>query len=112
MASPSTARALSYAPARARAAPRASLRTRLARDFRRNRYSYLMLAPVVVYYLVFHYGPMYGAIIAFKDFSPAQGILGSPWIGLQNFQDFFGSVYLIRLLRNTLAINVLDLFFG
>jgi putative aldouronate transport system permease protein len=55
---------------------------------------------------------MYGAIIAFKDFSPAQGILGSPWIGLQNFQDFFSSVYLIRLLRNTLAINVLDIILG
>jgi putative aldouronate transport system permease protein len=71
-----------------------------------------MLAPVVAYYLIFHYGPMYGAIIAFKDFSPALGILGSPWIGLQNFQDFFGSVYVVRLLRNTLAINVLDIVFG
>jgi putative aldouronate transport system permease protein len=71
-----------------------------------------MLAPVLGYYVVFHYGPMYGALIAFKDFSPAQGILGSPWIGLQNFQAFFGSVYVVRLIRNTLAINVLDLFFG
>jgi len=55
---------------------------------------------------------MYGAIIAFKDFSPAQGILGSPWLGLQNFADFFGSVYVWRLLRNTLAINVLDVVLG
>ncbi len=85
---------------------------RLVADLRHNRYVYLMLVPVVVYYLIFHYGPMYGAIIAFKDFSPAQGILGSPWIGLQNFQDFFGSVYLVRLLRNTLAINVLDIILG
>jgi putative aldouronate transport system permease protein len=81
-------------------------------DLRRNAYVYLMLAPVVAYYLVFHYGPMYGAIIAFKDFSPAQGILGSPWIGLENFQDFFSSVYVVRLLRNTLAINLLDVLFG
>jgi len=71
-----------------------------------------MLAPVIAYYVIFHYGPMYGAIIAFKDFSPAEGILGSPWIGLQNFQDFFGSVYILRLIRNTLAINVLDVIFG
>jgi putative aldouronate transport system permease protein len=90
----------------------AGLRRRVAADFRRNKYVYLMLAPVVVYYLVFHYGPMYGAIIAFKDYSPAQGILGSPWIGLENFQEFFGSVYILRLLRNTLAINILDLVFG
>jgi len=81
-------------------------------DLRRNRYIYLMLSPVIAYYVIFHYGPMYGAIIAFKDYSPAQGILGSPWIGLQNFQDFFGSVYIVRLIRNTLAINVLDILFG
>jgi putative aldouronate transport system permease protein len=99
---------------RSRAKPVSSttFRKRLAADLRRNRYVYLMLVPVVVYYLIFHYGPMYGAIIAFKDFSPAQGILGSPWIGLQNFQDFFSSVYLVRLLRNTLAINVLDIILG
>src|SRR6267378_5316358 len=89
-----------------------TFRRRLVNDLRRNRYVYVMLSPVVAYYLIFHYGPMYGAIIAFKDFSPAQGILGSPWIGLQNFQDFFSSVYLIRLLRNTLAINVFDIIFG
>jgi putative aldouronate transport system permease protein len=71
-----------------------------------------MLAPVIAYYVIFHYGPMYGAIIAFKDYSPAEGILGSPWIGLQNFQDFFGSVYVLRLIRNTLAINILDIIFG
>ena len=112
MASTSDVRSLPYAGARSLARPRTSLRTRLTTDFRRNKYIYLMLAPVVAYYLIFHYGPMYGAIIAFKDFSPAQGILGSPWIGLQNFQDFFGSVYVVRLIRNTLAINVLDLFFG
>src|SRR6266849_4927684 len=87
-------------------------RKQLANDFRRNPYVYLMLLPVVVYYLIFNYGTMYGATIAFKDFSPAQGILGSPWIGLQNFQDFFSSVYLVRLLRNTLAINVLDIILG
>jgi putative aldouronate transport system permease protein len=99
---------------RARAKPVATtgFGQRLAADLRRNRYVYLMLLPVVIYYLIFHYGPMYGAIIAFKDFSPALGILGSPWIGLQNFQDFFSSVYLVRLLRNTLAINVLDIILG
>jgi putative aldouronate transport system permease protein len=55
---------------------------------------------------------MYGAIIAFKDFSPAQGIAGSPWVGLENFQEFFGGAFFLRLLRNTMAINVLDIIFG
>src|SRR4030081_1224180 len=113
MATTSDARPLPYRQARREPLTGlAVFRRRLAADLRRNRYIYLMLAPVVAYYLIFHYGPMYGAVIAFKDFSPAQGILGSPWIGLQNFQDFFSSVYLIRLLRNTLAINVLDIVFG
>jgi putative aldouronate transport system permease protein len=71
-----------------------------------------MLAPVVLYYVVFHYGPMYGVVIAFKDYSPVQGIQGSPWIGLENFQDFFSGVFVVRLVRNTLAINALDILFG
>jgi putative aldouronate transport system permease protein len=108
----SNVRSLPYARPRTATAPRVSIRSRLAKDLSRNRYVYLMLAPVVLYYLVFHYGPMYGAIIAFKDFTPAQGILGSRWIGLENFQEFFGSVYITRLLRNTLAINILDVVFG
>ena len=71
-----------------------------------------MLLPIVAYYLIFHYGPMYGAIIAFKQFSPTAGISGSPWVGFQHFTDFFHSYYFWRLIRNTLMINVLDLVFG
>src|SRR5205809_207146 len=71
-----------------------------------------MLAPVVLYYLIFHYGPRYGAVIAFQDFNPVKGVVGSKWIGLQNFQDFFASVYFARLMVNTVAISVLDLVFG
>jgi putative aldouronate transport system permease protein len=85
---------------------------RVLADLRRNRVVYVMLAPVLLYYLVFHYGPMYGVIIAFKDYSPVEGIQGSPWIGLENFQDFFSGVFVVRLLRNTLAINALDIIFG
>lgn len=86
--------------------------TRARKDVLRNRYIYLMLLPVLAYYLIFHYGPMYGAVIAFQDFNPLKGILGSKWIGLENFTDFFKSVFFVRLLRNTLFINLLDLFFG
>jgi putative aldouronate transport system permease protein len=71
-----------------------------------------MLLPVLLYYLVFHYLPMYGAIIAFEDFNPVKGVFGSTWVGLQNFQDFFSSVYFSRLIFNTVAINVLDIVFG
>jgi len=84
----------------------------ISRDFRRNKHVYLMLLPVLLYYLIFHYGPMYGAVIAFEDFNPIKGVFGSPWVGLQNFQDFFSSVYFGRLIFNTVAISVLDLVFG
>ena len=82
------------------------------RDLRRNKHIYLMLLPVVLYYLVFHYGPMYGAVIAFQDFNPVKGVFGSKWIGLQNFQDFFSSVFFGRLMFNTVAISVLEIVFG
>jgi putative aldouronate transport system permease protein len=71
-----------------------------------------MIVPVLLYYLLFHYGPMYGAIIAFKDFSPVKGILGSPWAGLTHFQTFFSSYYFVRIVRNTLIINFGILVFG
>src|SRR5260221_3755690 len=84
----------------------------IARDWRRNKYLYLMLLPVVLYYLIFHYIPMYGSVIAFQDFNPAKGIAGSPWVGLENFTHFFQSYYFGRLIRNTLVISSLDLVLG
>jgi putative aldouronate transport system permease protein len=84
----------------------------ISRDLRRNKHVYLMLLPVLLYYLIFHYGPMYGAVIAFEDFNPVRGVFGSKWVGLQNFQDFFASVYFGRLMFNTVAISVLDIIFG
>ncbi|MCS7460766.1 ABC transporter permease subunit [Paenibacillus doosanensis] len=71
-----------------------------------------MLLPVLVYYFLFHYVPMAGAIIAFKNYTPARGIMDSPWVGLANFKDFFESVYLWRLVRNTLTINLYELLIG
>ena len=71
-----------------------------------------MLLPVLLYYLIFHYQPMYGAQIAFRDFSPARGVLFSRWVGLFHFQTFFESYYFWRLLRNTLLINFYDVLFG
>ncbi len=89
-----------------------SYRSMLARDFRKNRLIYLMALPVLAYYIIFQYGPMYGLTIAFKDFSPAKGILGSPWVGFQWFQEFFNSYYFGRLLKNTLLINIFSLIFS
>lgn len=88
------------------------MRRTVVRDLRRNKYIYLMALPVLAYYLVFHYGPMYGLLIAFKDFSPGLGIWGSQWIGFDHFNDFFQSHYFGRLIRNTVLINVYELLFA
>ena len=73
---------------------------------------YLFLAPALLYFLIFHYWPMYGAIIAFKDFVPVKGILGSPWIGFDHFRRFFQSHFFPILIRNTLLISFYSLVFG
>lgn len=84
----------------------------LKKQWYKNKYVYLMLLPVLAYFVIFNYGPMYGAIIAFKNFSPAKGILGSPWAGFSHFNRFFHSYYFWRLLRNTILLNVYDIIFG
>lgn len=84
----------------------------LKADLRRNYVLYLMVLPVVVFYIVFHYVPMYGVIIAFKDYDPGWGIMESAWVGFKNFTDFFKNVYFWRLMRNTLSISLASLIFG
>lgn len=73
---------------------------------------YLIVFPVLLYYLLFHYKPMYGLIIAFMDYSPRRGISGSTWVGLQHFMNFFQSIYFKRLLGNTLKISLATIVFG
>jgi putative aldouronate transport system permease protein len=84
----------------------------IIKDLIRNKLIYLMLVPMIVYLLIFCYYPMYGAIIAFKNFVPARGILNSPWVGLKHFKDFFGSFYFARLLKNTFLISFWSIVFG
>ena len=76
------------------------------------RYLYLMFLPVFLYYVVFRYGPMLGLSIAFKDYNAFLGFDRSPWVNFKYFQQFFNSIYLWRLVRNTLLINLYDLVFN
>ena len=89
-----------------------SFASRLRQNIKKHKGLYLMIIPIVVYYIIFCYYPMYGAQIAFRDYSPKKGIVGSPWAGLKHFRDFFKSVYFGRLIRNTLSINLKNLIFG
>ena len=85
---------------------------RLARDFNKNKFRYLIILPVIAYYFIFCYKPMYGAIIAFKDYSPALGIMESPWVGFKHFLAFFDSFYFWRILKNTIVMSLASLIFG
>lgn len=71
-----------------------------------------MLLPLLIYYIVFHYVPLYGATIAFKRFEVGSGLWDSPWVGFQYFYDFFQSYYFWRLMKNTLLLNVYQLLFA
>lgn len=71
-----------------------------------------MFLPVVVYYAIFNYAPMYGIVLAFKDYKVRRGILGSPWVGFKYFQRFFSSYNFWTLIKNTLGISVYSLAVG
>ncbi|RJW34609.1 sugar ABC transporter permease [Lachnospiraceae bacterium TF09-5] len=85
---------------------------RIGKDLRMNKYIYLMLLPVIVYLIILNYIPMYGVIIAFKDFKPRLGIMGSPWVGMKYFKEFISSIFFGRTLRNTVILSGLNLVFG
>lgn len=89
-----------------------SFALRLSRDLKRNRAIYLLIIPVIVYYFIFNYVPMYGVIMAFQDYDPGLGIAGSPFVGFKHFIDFFTGSYFWRLIRNTVTISFTSLIFG
>ena len=89
-----------------------TLKRTLSRDFKMNKYKYLLVLPVIIYLILFAYKPMYGVIIAFKDYKPATGIMQSKWVGFKHFRNFFNDVYFWRLLRNTFTISGLSILFG
>ena len=83
----------------------------LLKDLSRYRFLYIMILPVLVYYTVFCYVPMYGILMAFQDYDMVKGIWGSHWVGFKYFFEFFSSPYFGRTLRNTLLLNFYGLLF-
>lgn len=82
------------------------------RDFKRNKWKYLLILPVVLHMIIWKYKPMYGVIIAFKNFRPHLGIMGSKWVGLQHFENLVTDFYFFRSIRNTIVISFLSLIFS
>lgn len=77
-----------------------------------NKSLYIMLLPGLLLTLVFRYFPMYGILLAFKDYKPLQGVWGSPWVGFQHFETFFTSPNFGILLNNTLRLSIFGLILG
>ncbi len=73
------------------------------------KWVYLMLLPVIIYFIVFKYVPMYGIVIAFKDYNVFKGIMGSPWAGLAIFRKIFANKNFWNSIRNTFSLNLLTL---
>ena len=86
-----------------------TFKERVIRDFHHNWMLYLMMLPIIVYYLIFKFGPMFGLSIAFMDYKPAKGFLGSNFVGLKHFKNFFTNYYFGRLLTNTIRISICSL---
>ena len=84
----------------------------MLKSLRKNWELYVLISPVVLYFLLFEYWPMYGVQIAFKDFIASQGIWGSPWVGFKHFERFFDSYFFWRLIGNTLGISLYELAVG
>ncbi|MGI2296283.1 ABC transporter permease [Paenibacillus sp. GXUN7292] len=83
-----------------------------SKEFARNRFLYVLLVPVALYLIVFKYAPMFGEIIAFKNYRLADGIMGSPWVGFQQFEKLFASKEFYVVLKNTLLLNLYHLAFA
>lgn len=83
--------------------------SQLKKDLKKHKWLYIMLIIPIIFVLIWNYWPMYGVMIAFKDYSPAFGILGSPWVGLKHFERFFASYFFVEILVNTLRLSLYSL---
>jgi putative aldouronate transport system permease protein len=84
----------------------------LRRAVWRHRWLYLMMAPTLLYFLIFRYGPLWNAQIAFRNFRPLLGVVGSPWTGFENFEAFVNGFYFEELLGNTIFFSAAKLILG
>ncbi|MDQ6423477.1 ABC transporter permease subunit [Paenibacillus sp. LHD-117] len=100
------------APNKDKKLEKAMLRKTKWKKIKQYRLLLLMMVPAVIYYITFHYLPMYGVLLAFKDFKILKGIMGSPWVGLDLFRTIFQDDYFYTVLKNTLIISFYKLLFG
>lgn len=81
----------------------------IKKDWKKNWSVYCLAIPILIYFLIWHYLPMIGILLGFEDYTPRGGVLGSEWIGVKNFIEFFKSYYFGRLIKNTIILSVLHI---
>lgn len=86
--------------------------SRNLKEIKKSKYLLLLMLPGMIYFLLFKYGPMYGIILAFKEFDPSLGIIGSPWAGLRYYNRLFQTSYIWTVVGNTLKISMLKIVIG
>ncbi|KRF31740.1 ABC transporter permease [Paenibacillus sp. Soil787] len=91
---------------------RRKLKREKTKKYKQYRVLLVMMIPAIIYYIIFHYLPMIGVLLAFKDFKITQGILGSPWAGLYHFEKIIHDSYFYTVLKNTIVISLYKLVFG
>jgi putative aldouronate transport system permease protein len=84
---------------------------RLGADISRDRWLYLLLIPGLIYFIVFKYLPMFGIVIAFENYVPFSGVLGSQWVGFKWFNSFFRFPAWLTYLKNTLILSLMNIVF-
>lgn len=84
----------------------------LGKNVRDHYALYILALPALIYMLIFCYGPMYGILIAFKEYNGALGIWGSPWVGLEHFKRFINSVQFVTTMKNTIWLSIYGIVVG
>ena len=86
--------------------------SKIKKDLRKYKLLYLMILPVILYYILFCYVPMYGVLFSFMDYDPMVGFFESSWVGFKHFKNFFDNIYFGRLIKNTFIIGFSNILFG
>lgn len=96
----------------AAAGKRRGLGARFMLSLRKYWFIYLLALPGIIFLLIFSYAPMYGILLAFKDYKMNKGVWGSPWVGLAHYKELFSDPAFIQAFKNTVIINIYHLLFG
>lgn len=89
-----------------------SINKSVLKKLNKNKYLLMMFLPVLTYFIIFYYIPMYGLIISFQDYLPGKNFLAGPWVGFKHFETFFHSMFFGRVVKNTFLLSLYTTIFS